>query len=456
MSDERFLTLIDGYLSEELTESESEELFQLIQKDSNRRAYFTSQLQTSRGLDFLSQPANDAAIVESVLSMIAQNGSRDQRVADEVMKKIVRRANRRRAKRDNSRGISWLGLSTAAVLVMSVCAWMFANPQAKDSLIVVTVESFEGNLDLIRAGKKIAIFAGEKIYPDEELKCGEGGAILRFADGSRATAGSYSSLTLKPANGAKEFYLNQGSLIVDAVPQPASHPFLIRTPHAEIKLVGTVVHVGVSIGVTRLQVDEGRVKMRSAQENSTESLIVAGKTGIVNASDSHVRLEDSAYSSRSVKLQAGLWGEYFKDPAFADMAIKRVDGPIQFNWGMSAPISGMPKEDFSVRWSGYLVPEASDDYSIHALCDDSVRIWLENEKGQLVLLIDRWTRFHGVGDSATIRLRAGALHRIRVDYKQDKSYAIARLGWSTPTQPEAPIPLSCMKCSPDGPRALMP
>jgi beta-glucosidase len=55
--------------------------------------------------------------------------------------------------------------------------------------------------------------------------------------------------------------------------------------------------------------------------------------------------------------ELGLKGEYFKGSSFQGAPVAtRLDHQIDFDWNSAAPVAGVEQDDFSVRWSGVIVP----------------------------------------------------------------------------------------------------
>lgn len=53
----------------------------------------------------------------------------------------------------------------------------------------------------------------------------------------------------------------------------------------------------------------------------------------------------------------GLIGEYFNDDSFQGAPVtKRLDHEIDFDWNSAAPLAGLQQDNFSVRWTGVIVP----------------------------------------------------------------------------------------------------
>lgn len=92
--------------------------------------------------------------------------------------------------------------------------------------------------------------------------------------------------------------------------------------------------------------------------------------------------------------------------------------------------------NFSVRWSGFVQPKYSETYTFSVVADDGVRLWVN---GQIV--IDKWEDASGK-NQGTIALKAGSKYEIKMEYFNKGGSAIARLIWSSPSQPEQAIPTS--------------
>lgn len=93
---------------------------------------------------------------------------------------------------------------------------------------------------------------------------------LRFDDGTAVTLTGESMLEFD-ARWQKTLVLRHGTLSVDARPQPPGRPMLIRTPTAEVEVVGTVFSVSSDSQVTHVGVEEGSVRfLRLADRQSVE------------------------------------------------------------------------------------------------------------------------------------------------------------------------------------------
>jgi GH43 family beta-xylosidase len=135
----------------------------------------------------------------------------------------------------------------------------------------------------------------------------------------------------------------------------------------------------------------------------------------------------------------GLTAEYYDNPDFTNLKLRRTDATINFEWGMignsDAPDSSINANTYSVRWQGTLQPRYSETYSFNTFTDDGVRLWIDNK-----LIIDNWTPHPPMINSSTVTLAAGRRYNIRMDYFEDTGSAVARLEWSSRSQPLEVIP----------------
>ena len=133
----------------------------------------------------------------------------------------------------------------------------------------------------------------------------------------------------------------------------------------------------------------------------------------------------------------GLQATYFRDPGLSDMALKRVDAGVNFDWGTKAPVQGVGPDGFSVRWSGLVMPDYSENYTFYVSTDNGVRLWVD---GQLV--IDNWNDQLVKELSATVALEAGKKYPIVMEYYEYIGNASAKLSWSSASEPRQVIPKS--------------
>ena len=124
--------------------------------------------------------------------------------------------------------------------------------------------------------------------------------------------------------------------------------------------------------------------------------------------------------------QHGLKGEYFNNQDFSgDPVLTRIDEQIDFEWGGGAPAPGIGDDNFSVRWTGKLVPLSTFKYRIGMTSDDGIRLYIDDK-----LLVDHWKDHGPATQTAEIDLEAGKEYRLRIEYHEASGGAMVRLGWA--------------------------
>jgi len=133
--------------------------------------------------------------------------------------------------------------------------------------------------------------------------------------------------------------------------------------------------------------------------------------------------------------QPGLNAEYFSNVNLSGAPIlKRVDSTVDFEWNNVSPGPGVPAGNYSVRWSGELLPPVDGDYRLGASADGGYRLYLDGKK-----FIDD-SAPHGTRTMTTlVHLQAGYSYPIRMEYSHTWWEATARLLWLPPNLSEEAV-----------------
>jgi beta-glucosidase len=122
----------------------------------------------------------------------------------------------------------------------------------------------------------------------------------------------------------------------------------------------------------------------------------------------------------------GLKAEYFNNMKLSGTpALTRIDKQVNFNWESGSPDPKINSDQFSVRWTGKLVPSETNIYLLSITTDDGVRFYLDGK-----LLVDKWYDRGPTSDYVSLKLEAGRPHDILIEYYENGGGAVAHLGWN--------------------------
>jgi len=136
----------------------------------------------------------------------------------------------------------------------------------------------------------------------------------------------------------------------------------------------------------------------------------------------------------------GLLGEYYDESNLSNpsaLRMRRIDSSIAHNFGYASPDPVIEPGYFSIRWTGYLKPTVTGDYTFKTYSDDGVIVTIGDTTA-----IDNWgllSLAYSISDTP-IHLEAGTYYPITVDYQQMPLYAAVFLFWEAEGVPMGLVP----------------
>jgi ferric-dicitrate binding protein FerR (iron transport regulator) len=199
----------------------------------------------------------------------------------------------------------WALASTACLCAMVLAAYAFWRDQL-EPFVLAEVSGAVTWID--QAGR-----AHNDVKPGDKL-CGgtlqakgtTSFAKLLFHDGSTVTLGGESEMTIA-AGPQKILLVRSGDLRAEVSPQPFEQPMLVRTPTAEVEVLGTRFSMAVDPQETKLTVAQGRVQMRRLADGSTTE-VPAEQSAIAT-----LRTTEALKSERR-QPPAARWQQTFEQP----------------------------------------------------------------------------------------------------------------------------------------------
>ncbi|MFN2469689.1 MAG: PA14 domain-containing protein [Gaiellaceae bacterium] len=136
-----------------------------------------------------------------------------------------------------------------------------------------------------------------------------------------------------------------------------------------------------------------------------------------------------------VPAGTGLPATYYDELNFTSEKLTRTDPTVNFGWGWGSPAPAIGSDTFSVRWAGQVEAPTTETYRFYTVSDDGVRLWVDNQ-----LLVNNWTDHATTENSGAIVLTAGQKVDVRLEFYERSGAAVARLLWSSGTQPKQVVP----------------
>ncbi|HEY1463542.1 MAG TPA: glycoside hydrolase family 3 C-terminal domain-containing protein [Terriglobales bacterium] len=140
---------------------------------------------------------------------------------------------------------------------------------------------------------------------------------------------------------------------------------------------------------------------------------------------------DDLYTDDS-KKEHGLSGDYFSNRDLEGPSVfSRTDANVDFTW-LNKGVNSQLLQNYSVRWTGVLVPPEDGSYLLGFSGQDGYRLWLDGK-----LLVEDWTLHHPPStNTKLVTLKKGQAYSIKIEYFQSIRFSEAHLVWNMPGHDE--------------------
>ncbi len=201
----------------------------------------------------------------------------------------------------------WWVAASVAFLAALPMLWNLAKPGNRSA--IARVDEVQGAVSWNNGTGEpsITLSSGQRVAGGTIFLEGEAAsAQLQFDDGTRITLNGDSELSFSD-HGQKHLALRRGTLGAEVQPQPPGRPMLVRTPTAQIEVVGTVFGISTRSNETELNVETGRVTLRG---------LVDGKNIDVAATQSAIAsLATTELVLQAAKAPPEQWRATFEQPS---------------------------------------------------------------------------------------------------------------------------------------------
>jgi ferric-dicitrate binding protein FerR (iron transport regulator) len=271
----------------------------------------------------------------------------------------------------------WMSLlAVCALVAIGVAVWQpFKSPEMPLASALAHVRDLEGAVTILRSTDTPARI-GDALLPGDRLRTDEqdARAVLEYADGTTVEVHVDSAVQF-PAAGDVRLRLLSGSIDVDATPQPADRPLIIATDHARYVVLGTRFRLYRSEDATRLELNEGKVRLERKEENRVVETVQveAGSAAIASAQGVPVEVVPLAAGKAHVHKRLEVTGQDVIHSPAGDQVIVNDSGR-----GLAICRS----DDFAVQFEyprdggpSYGLALAPDGQSVVRLSHDHVLLW---------------------------------------------------------------------------------
>ncbi|MCG6187811.1 glycoside hydrolase family 3 protein [Maribellus maritimus] len=126
--------------------------------------------------------------------------------------------------------------------------------------------------------------------------------------------------------------------------------------------------------------------------------------------------------------EPGVTAEYFANAKLeGEPTFTRTDANIDFYWESGSPSPKLPDDDFSIRWTGYIVPPVTGTYEIGCWGMPTLEVWFNGEK-----ILSHNTEHHAFHHEKEIKMEAGKKYKFVYEYKNWFGDGDAKLMWTIP------------------------
>lgn len=177
-------------------------------------------------------------------------------------------------------GLWRLGASVAACVLIIAGVYYLNIQQAvrtPDLVRAKLIEVTQG-ITILRQGQTIPGKPDMDIQVDDMLVTqGEGRATIKYkGEATFIELKDKTILSIHEEKGAKKLELMSGSVTCDVDTQPAGSPMVIKTPHAQAEVLGSLFTIFAEEVLTRLEVTHGRIRLIRALDKK-EVIVASGE-----------------------------------------------------------------------------------------------------------------------------------------------------------------------------------
>lgn len=138
----------------------------------------------------------------------------------------------------------------------------------------------------------------------------------------------------------------------------------------------------------------------------------------------------------------GLKAEYFKDKDLSEAFARGMWPTVDVDWS-GGPPAGFPPANYSVRWTGFIVPFQTGLHTFSGTRDDGLRITIDGDT-----VVDEWVEGRADYVSREKFLKKEKRYSIRVEWYNGHGPGVCTLYWKGPIGEVELVPAECLMPGP--------
>lgn len=167
-----------------------------------------------------------------------------------------------------------------------------------------------------------------------------------------------------------------------------------------------------------------------------EALMANAVTGFTTYAASPTLLPTASSTSTHCLI-----GDYYNGENFDTYVFSNIENKIEFHWWYGSPSSAVNVDSFSARWTGYIKPSYSEQYTFSADSDNVVSLYIGGTAVINSFNNNIYTR------TGTISLTANTMYSFVLNYMEHNETAHMKLYWSSNSQTSQIVPNSAFYCN---------
>ncbi len=169
--------------------------------------------------------------------------------------------------------------------------------------------------------------------------------------------------------------------------------------------------------------------IRDKLKGKAEVVYAKGCDWAENMPVMHLVSDEYLFTLENGEKANGLKAEIFDNFEMkGESVLTRIDKEINFNWWDGAPLENLDDDNFSIRWTGQLIPPNSGDYYLGAYGSE-FEIYFQD-----TLLVSYYQPHHAAARYELVNLKAGQNYDLRILQKENESQSEIRLIWNMPNE----------------------